>query len=203
MRILVVAQNKGGDGKTSLSRLLAEFFARKKLRVLAIDLDPQCNLSQRFLTMDHDPTDPDGIMPPLHPDYDPNDVDTEEGQSWDGRSSIADIFRARPVVPYKTSIEGLDMLPGHGAELREVELVTKEEVKQRVHSRIEEFLSLAEVQEAYDFVVIDTSRSIGALCAPPLTCSSLVRWSSNPWKDSKECYSSCVRRIACGRGTTL
>jgi len=160
MRIIVVAQNKGGDGKSTLSRLLAEHFARKKLRVLAVDLDPQCNLSQRFLTMDHDPTDPDGVMPPVHPDYDPNDPDMAD---WDGRSSIADIFRARPVFPYQTNIAGLDMLPGYGVQLREVEMVTKEEVKQRVHNRIEEFLLVEEVQDAYDIVIIDTSPSKGPL----------------------------------------
>jgi len=162
MHIVVVAQNKGGDGKSTMSRLLAEFFARKKMRVLAIDLDPQCNLSQRFLTMDHDPTDPDGVMPPVHPDYDPNDVDPDT-PNWDGRSSIADIFRSRPVVPYETDIEGLDMLPGYGVGLREVEMVTKEEVKQRVHDRIDEFLSLAEVRDSYDMVIIDTSPSKGPL----------------------------------------
>ena len=48
MRVVAVVQNKGGVGKTTVTRLLAEYFARKPLRVLGLDLDPQCNFSRRF-----------------------------------------------------------------------------------------------------------------------------------------------------------
>lgn len=162
MNIVVVAQNKGGDGKTTISRLLAEYFARKNLRVLAIDLDPQCNLSQRLVAMDMDESDPDGVLPPVHPDFDPEDIDPNY-PNWNGRSSIVDIFQAGPVYPYSTSVPNLDLLPGYGAGLRAVELVTKEEVKQRVHDRLAEFLELSEVRDSYELVIIDTSPSKGPL----------------------------------------
>ena len=162
MQILVVAQNKGGDGKTTLARMVSEFFARDGMRVLAIDLDPQCNLSQRFLTMDLDPTDDDAVLPPIHPDYDPDEPDPEN-PGWNGRSSIADIFLARGVFAYQTPIPNLDILPAYGKDLRKVELVTQDEVKARVHGTLKAFLAYAEVRDCYDLVVIDTSPSKGPL----------------------------------------
>jgi chromosome partitioning protein len=161
MRVLAVVQNKGGTGKTTMCRLLAEYFARKNRRVLGIDLDPQCSFSQRFLTMEHDDTSTDGIMPPLHPAYDPN-------EEWNGRSSIADIFYRREVIPYETELPGLEMIPGHGETLREVELVGREEVKDKVHDRLRDFLNISDVQASWDLVVIDTSPSKG-----PLTISAV------------------------------
>jgi chromosome partitioning protein len=41
---------KGGVGKTTLAAQLAHAAARKKLRTLAVDLDPQANLSQALLS---------------------------------------------------------------------------------------------------------------------------------------------------------
>jgi chromosome partitioning protein len=161
MRVLAVVQNKGGTGKTTMCRLLVEYFARKNRKVLGIDLDPQCSFSQRFLTMEHDDTSTDGIMPPLHPAYDPN-------EEWNGRSSIADIFYRREVIPYETELPGLEMIPGHGETLREVELVGREEVKDKVHDRLRDFLNISDVQASWDLVVIDTSPSKG-----PLTISAV------------------------------
>jgi chromosome partitioning protein len=161
MRVLAVVQNKGGTGKTTMCRLLVEYFARKNRKVLGIDLDPQCSFSQRFLTMEHDDTSTDGIMPPLHPAYDPN-------EEWNGRSSIADIFYRREVIPYETELPGLEMIPGHGETLREVELVGREEVKDKVHDRLRDFLNISDVQANWDLVVIDTSPSKG-----PLTISAV------------------------------
>src|SRR5438309_5221506 len=41
---------KGGVGKTTLAAQLAHAAARKGLRTLAVDLDPQANLSQALLS---------------------------------------------------------------------------------------------------------------------------------------------------------
>ncbi|EHN08775.1 Chromosome (plasmid) partitioning protein ParA [Patulibacter medicamentivorans] len=55
-RIAVLSQ-KGGTGKTTTVRTLADAFRRVGLRVLAIDLDPQGNLSDYFdLPPDAQPT---------------------------------------------------------------------------------------------------------------------------------------------------
>jgi chromosome partitioning protein len=145
---------------------MAEWFSRKGLRILALDLDPQCNLSRRFIQMDLDPTDPQGIMPPIFPDYDPTNPD--ENPTWDGRSSSAAIFTGTLVVPYPTGLPGLDILPGHAALLDEVERVRKEHVQERVHTCLRTWLAFPQVQEHYDLVLIDTMPSKG-----PLTISAV------------------------------
>jgi chromosome partitioning protein len=46
MKTLVLANHKGGVGKSAVATLLAHYFALRKLRVLAIDLDHQGNFSK-------------------------------------------------------------------------------------------------------------------------------------------------------------
>ena len=45
MKSLVLFNNKGGVGKTTLTFNLAHMFARMGKRVLLLDFDPQCNLT--------------------------------------------------------------------------------------------------------------------------------------------------------------
>ncbi len=52
MKIITFFNNKGGVGKTSLVYHTAHMFAEIGHRVLAVDLDPQTNLSQIFLEDD-------------------------------------------------------------------------------------------------------------------------------------------------------
>jgi len=52
MKTIAFFNNKGGVGKTSLVYHLAWMFSSRGKRVLAVDLDPQANLSSMFLTED-------------------------------------------------------------------------------------------------------------------------------------------------------
>src|SRR3954471_11172531 len=45
---IAVLSQKGGTGKTTTVRTLADVFTRVGLRVLAVDVDPQGNLSDYF-----------------------------------------------------------------------------------------------------------------------------------------------------------
>ena len=47
--VLSLINMKGGVGKTTLAMHLAHAAASKKLRTLAVDLDPQSNLSQTLM----------------------------------------------------------------------------------------------------------------------------------------------------------
>ena len=57
MATIAVLSQKGGTGKTTAVRTLTDIFRRIDLRVLAVDLDPQGNLSDYFdVPADADPT---------------------------------------------------------------------------------------------------------------------------------------------------
>ena len=178
MKVIAAVNNKGGVGKTKITELLIEFMCRfvrnpsgEKLRVLAIDFDPQCNLSQKLTTMEIDPVDKEGIIPPIHPDFNPM-----EDEGWDGRSSITDIF-FRPnagITPYPTSFENLDLAPGHARELLEAEAVRRSEVVEKVHSRLRDFLALPDLKETYDVVIIDTQPSKGPLTVSVIKAASHI-----------------------------
>ncbi|MFQ5580842.1 MAG: ParA family protein, partial [Nitrospiria bacterium] len=131
-----------------------------KKRVLAIDFDPQCNFSQRFLNMEIDPATPGGKIPPVHPGFDPSD---SEDFGPEGRSSIADIFFGKLVFPYGTHIGNLDILPAHADRLLAAESVRRTEVIEKVHNQLSMFLGLPDLPESYDVVIIDTAPSKGPL----------------------------------------
>lgn len=159
MEIIAPVNNKGGVGKTKITTLLAEYLSRfEKKKVLAIDFDPQCNFSQRYLKMDIDPSAPEGLIPPVHPDFE----DTEDSE-WDGRSSIADIFFGEQIVPYPTHIKNLDIAPANAAKLLAAEAVRKSDVIEKVHNQLFLFLESEDVREEYDVVILDTAPSKGPL----------------------------------------
>jgi len=161
MKVIAFLNNKGGVGKTTCSRTMAEYLSKvKKLPTLGIDFDPQCNFSHQYLKMEIDPAAPEGLMPPLHPDY---DIDDPDDNDWDGRSSIAEIFYGQGVVPYPTYIENFDLAPGHAEKLLAAEAVRKAEVVEKVHKQLTKFLSSPDVQAAYKTIVIDTAPSKGPL----------------------------------------
>ena len=169
-KILVCATNKGGEGKTTTSINLAEYSSVVlKKKVLLIDLDPQANLSGRYIEMDYDPSHKSGKIPPLHPDYNP-----EEDDDWEGRSTIANIFYGEEVIPYPTAITNLELLPSHSQKLLEAEAVTKNEVLEKVHAQLHHFISLPDLQEAYDLVIIDTPPSKGPLTIAAIKAATHV-----------------------------
>lgn len=161
MEIIAFLNNKGGVGKTTCSKLMAEYLSTvKNIPTLGIDFDPQCNFSHQYLSMEIDPAAPEGLMPPIHPDYNQDDLDDED---WDGRSSIAEIFYGQGVVPYPTYVENLDLAPGHAERLLAAESVRRSEVVEKVHKQLLNFLNSPDVQATYKAVVIDTAPSKGPL----------------------------------------
>jgi len=72
MKTIAFFNNKGGVGKTSLVYHLAYMFAEMEISVVAIDLDPQANLSSMFLDEDRmeslwDHTDGETIYNAIEP----------------------------------------------------------------------------------------------------------------------------------------
>lgn len=151
--VIVVAQQKGGVGKTTDSRMLGEYFSlRREVPTLLIDYDPQCNLSSRYLRMEK-PSGAKGFMPPVHPAFDP---EQEYEDNWNGRSSSADIFLG-DALPYPTEVtDNLHILPGDGMKLRLIEQQKPQDIAEGVVGHTKEWLSSEDVRAEYEVVIIDT-----------------------------------------------
>jgi len=165
-KVLVVANNKGGVGKSLISQLVSTYIAFKKnKKVLVLDFDPQGNMSYRFLK-DTRIRNMSNYKPPLHPDFDPNDPDDD---GWDGHSSALDMWTENPVVPYPTDLENLDILPSDAGLIKEIEEFEYSESLEDVIQRPYMFFSMDEFKECgYDLIVIDTPPAKG-----PLTQSAI------------------------------
>jgi chromosome partitioning protein len=137
---MVVANQKGGVGKTTTAVNMAAALAQHGMRVLIVDLDPQGNASTA-LSIDHAEGTPGtyGVL--------------VEGLA------VADVVVECPHVP------GLDVLPASidlaGAEIELVSLVARET---RLRKSLDAYLDLAkESDRRYDYVFIDCPPSLGLL----------------------------------------
>ena len=162
LQIISVMNFKGGSAKTTTTAHLAQYLALRGYRVLAIDLDPQASLSAMF-----------GHQPEL----DVGSNDTLYGAiRYDGdRRPITDIIRS-------TYTPGLHVIPGN-LELMEFEHETPKVLADRrqetmFFSRIGE--CLAEVESAYDIVVIDCPPQLGFLTLSALCAATAVLITVHP-----------------------
>jgi chromosome partitioning protein len=132
-RVLGVANQKGGVGKTTSTVNLAASLAQHGARVLVVDLDPQGNASTAF-SVEH----------------------------REGTASIYDVLvHGRGLHEVTTRVEGfdtLDCVPATidlaGAEIELVSMVARE-------TRLAK--ALAALETAYDYVFIDCPPSLGLL----------------------------------------
>ncbi len=149
--IHVIANQKGGVGKTYLVNVLAQYFSFiKHQKVLVIDTDMQCNLTSQLVGMEASPHSVGGFLPPKDPNFNP-----ESGCSE--RPTIADIFNNRPIKPLASWLTEdickggfVHVLCGHPKELEEINL------KNNIHNVLREFLHSEQLQSAYDVILIDT-----------------------------------------------
>lgn len=146
-RIIAIAMQKGGVGKTTTTINLAAALVELGQRVLAIDLDPQCNLTQ------HAGYDPDHISPTIYEAF-KAEIDGFE-------SHVENAI-------YKTD-EGFDLLPSQ-PELSLIELALINTLsRERVLATI-----LQDSRHQYDFILIDCNPSLGLLVINALTAATGV-----------------------------
>ena len=139
-RVFVVANQKGGVGKTTTTVNIAAAFASRGLRVLVVDLDPQGNASTA-LNIEHTEGTP-GVYEAI-----------VEGRDLDG------LVRDCPDIP------GLSVLPASidlaGAEIELVSLVARET---RLDKALQKHLArLENAGQRVDYVLIDCPPSLGLL----------------------------------------
>ena len=146
-RVLTVANQKGGVGKTTTTVNVAAAMAQAGLQVLVIDLDPQGNASTA-LGIDH------------HADV-PSIYDV-----------LVDGARLLDVVQACATVPGLSCAPATidlaGAEIELVSLVARESRLQRA------IQAASQTGHAYDYILIDCPPSLGLLTVNAMVAASEV-----------------------------
>jgi chromosome partitioning protein len=144
-RVLSVANQKGGVGKTTTAINLAASLALAGQRVLLIDMDPQANLTSGV-----------GLKGQSSPG----------GTIYDALTSD-DVDAASFVIP--TQLAGLSLIPADrnltGAE---IDLVTLEHRESRLR-RVSDAL-----RDRFDFIFVDTPPSLGLLTLNALVAADAV-----------------------------
>ena len=160
-KILVVANNKGGVGKSLISQLISTYIAFKKnKKVLVVDFDPQGNMSYRFLK-DTRMRDMSSYRPPMHPDYDPSNPEDDD---WNGKSSALDMWTENAVIPYPTDLENLDILPSDASLIKDIEAFEYSSSLEEIVKRPYDFFNMDDfIGCGYDLVLIDTPPAKGPL----------------------------------------
>jgi len=139
-RVLVIANQKGGVGKTTTTVNMAAALAQHDLRALIIDLDPQGNASTA-LGIDHSAGTP-GVYEVMA----------------DGLP-MKEVIRECPDVPNLYGVPATIDLAG--AEIELVSLVARES---RLRKALDAYLtSIQDSDERFDYVFIDCPPSLGLL----------------------------------------
>lgn len=164
LQTIAVTNFKGGSGKTTTAAHLAQFFALRGYRVLAVDLDPQASMSALF-----------GYQP---------EFDVGDNQTLYGAIRYDDQQRTLSEIVSPTYFSGLDLVPGN-LELHEFEHATPKmlvapnrDPRDLFFSRVA--LALETVDEKYDIVVIDCPPQLGFLTLSALCAATSVLITVHP-----------------------
>ena len=143
-KVIAIANQKGGVGKTTTGINLAASLAVLERKVLIIDADPQANTTS-------------GLN--FSPD---NDEQRTLYEVMIGKIDVEDAL-------IQTELAGLHMIPSHinlvGAEIEMLEMPDRESVMRK---------ALMPIRDRYDYIIIDCSPSLGLITVNTLTAADSV-----------------------------
>ena len=143
-KVLAIANQKGGVGKTTTAINLAASLAVLEKKVLIIDADPQANTTS-------------GLN--FSPD---NDEKRTLYEVMIGKIAASDAL-------VQTEMSGLHLIPSHinlvGAEIELLDADERESILKN---------AIAPVRDDYDFIIIDCSPSLGLITINSLTAADSV-----------------------------
>jgi len=174
MSVTVIAffNNKGGVGKTSLVYHLASMYADQGLRVLAVDLDPQANLSAAFLDEER--------LEALWPENETSHTLFSAVRPLErGIGDVADPFleTINPTSDNRLAIIPGDMqLSGFEDDLSEVwpKCLDKDERAFRVMSAFWRVMQMGASAHQADVILVDLGPNLGAINRAALIASDFV-----------------------------
>ena len=164
LQTIAVTNFKGGSGKTTTAAHLAQFFALRGYRVLAVDLDPQASMSALF-----------GYQP---------EFDVGDNQTLYGAIRYDEQQRPLAEIVRSTYFPGLDLVPGN-LELHEFEHATPKMLAALGRDPRDLFFArvakaLATVDDKYDLVIIDCPPQLGFLTLSALCAATSVLITVHP-----------------------
>jgi chromosome partitioning protein len=154
MKTFVIANQKGGVGKTTTAINLASNLALSGKKTLLIDLDPQANLSSGI-----------GFLKKYSAEQINRDDNPPYKSVYDlliNKAKISEVF-------FTTDIENLFLIPSHialaGAEVEMVSILARETLLKK---------AIGNITEKLDYIIIDCPPSLGLLTINALTASDYI-----------------------------
>lgn len=152
----VIANQKGGVGKTTTTINLGAYLATKGKKVLLIDLDPQSNTTS-------------GVGFSWPPEKEISEKDDENDLN---RKSVYEVLIGKTDFSkafVSTNIKNLYLVPAHlslaGAEIELVSTLSRETILQK---------AIEKIKDQYDYIFIDCPPSLGILTINALVAADKI-----------------------------